>query len=224
MEQQMETNKNIAAAFVAAQAEMRNPKFDSVNPHFRNKYASLAAIYEAVRPVLNKHGITIAQDITTVAGGIACSTVLTHTSGEQMKFGPLVLPVTKADAQGFVSAATYAKRCTAASVCGVVGEEDDDGETAVNRGASAPTPQPIFKKAVPAPTDNAKAAAALAVKMEKDNVHADLVRAFLDSKNSWPKDCERVGALPTNILTRLCDPKVWEEVKNFVPPPQELNP
>lgn len=47
----------ISAALAAAQAEMKNPSFDSTNPHFRNKFASLAAIRNAVVPVFAKHGL-----------------------------------------------------------------------------------------------------------------------------------------------------------------------
>ena len=44
-------------ALVAAQAEMRNPRLTSVNPHFRNRYADLAEVRECVMPVLAKHGL-----------------------------------------------------------------------------------------------------------------------------------------------------------------------
>lgn len=120
----------LAASLAAAQVEMKNPGFDAANPHFRNKFASLAAVRNAVVPVLAKHGISLTQDITTVDGGIACRTILTHASGQQMVFGPLVLPPTKADAQGFGSAATYARRYSMMAVAAVVGDEDDDGNGA----------------------------------------------------------------------------------------------
>lgn len=130
----------IAEALAKAQCEMSNPVFDAQNPHFRNRFASLAAVRNAVVPVLAKHGIALNQDITSTDTGIACRTVLTHASGQQMVFGPLVLPVSKADAQGFGSAATYARRYSMMAVAGVVGDADDDGESAV-------TSRPDMKKA-----------------------------------------------------------------------------
>ena len=93
----------IAAAFAKAQLEMHNPKFDSANPFFKSKFASLAAVRNAVIPCLAKHGICIAQDLVTAEGTISCSTILTHSSGQQMRFGPLTLPVSKADAQGYAA-------------------------------------------------------------------------------------------------------------------------
>ncbi len=121
----------IAGALAKAQAEMTNPAFDAQNPHFRNRYASLAAVRNAVVPVLAKHGIACLQDLRAVDTGISCETVLTHASGQSLRFGPLILPVSKADAQGFGSAATYARRYQLMAVAGVVGDADDDAEAAV---------------------------------------------------------------------------------------------
>lgn len=120
----------IAEALCAAQIEMRNPGFDATNPHFKSKFVSLAAVRNAVIPVLAKHGISVTQDLTTINGGIGCKTILTHKSGQYMAFGPLVLPPTKADAQGFGSAATYARRYSLMAIAGIVGDEDDDGNAA----------------------------------------------------------------------------------------------
>lgn len=123
----------LAKAMAKAQFEMRNPKFDAQNPHFRNKFASLAAIRDAVIPLFSKHGIAVSQELASTAGGIACTTVLMHESGQWAAFGPLCMPSSKDDAQGRGSAATYAKRYSLQSVAGVVGDEDDDGEGAQAR-------------------------------------------------------------------------------------------
>lgn len=127
----------IAKALAAAQAEMRNPAFDSQNPHFRNSFASLASVRNAVVPVLAKYGICMTQNLETTGDGkgVACTTYLTHESGQQMAFGPLVMPASKADAQGFGSAATYARRYSLMAVCGVVGDDDDDANSAVGKPA-----------------------------------------------------------------------------------------
>jgi hypothetical protein len=126
----------IAGAFAKAQLEMQNPKFDAANPFFKSKFASLAAVRNAVVPLLAKNGICMAQDLITTEGTIACITLLTHSSGQQMRFGPLVLPIAKADAQGYAAAGTYAKRIALQSVCGVVGDDDDDGNQATGKSAN----------------------------------------------------------------------------------------
>lgn len=121
----------IAKAFAAAQAELQNPAFDSTNPHFKSKFASLATVRNTVIPVLAKHGIALVQELQTVDGGVSCTTHLYHESGESLHFGPLTIPATKSDAHGYGSAATYSRRYSLMAVAGVVGDDDDDANAAV---------------------------------------------------------------------------------------------
>lgn len=131
----------IAGALAKAQGEMANPGFDTVNPHFRNKFASLAAVRNAVVPIMAKHGIFVSQDLVSHEGAVSCTTILTHSSGQQMRFGPLVLPVSKNDAQGFGSAATYCRRYSLMAVACVVGDDDDDANAATGK----PSPQQAYE-------------------------------------------------------------------------------
>lgn len=123
----------LAAALAKAQAEMHNPGFDSQNPHFRSKFASLAAVRNAVIPVLAKHGLSLMQQLTSNDAGTICTTLLLHASGQFIEFEPLLMPVSKQDAQGFGSASTYAKRYSMQAIAAVVGDEDDDGNAASER-------------------------------------------------------------------------------------------
>jgi hypothetical protein len=127
----------LAEALAKAQAEMSNPRFDKLNPHFRNKFASLAAVRDSVIPVLARHGIACVQDLQTIEGAVSCTTLLLHTSGEQLKFGPLTMPVSKSDAQGYGSAGTYARRYHLMAAANVVGDEDDDANSATGKPATA---------------------------------------------------------------------------------------
>jgi hypothetical protein len=118
-------------AIAKARLEVINPKFDSINPHFRSKFATLRSIIDAVIPTFARHGIGISQEIvTTDDGGVGCFTYLLHESGQEKVFGPFIVQPTKPDAQGQASASTYARRYSLQSVVGVVGQEDDDGEAA----------------------------------------------------------------------------------------------
>jgi hypothetical protein len=138
----MEATNEIAAALAKAQAEMSNPAFDSNNPHFKSKFASLAAVRNAVIPVLARNGIACLQDIKNEGAAISCTTILAHSSGQRFVLGPLVIPATKPDAQGLGSAETYARRYALMAAAGVVGDSDDDAEGAVGRngnGAALPT-------------------------------------------------------------------------------------
>ena len=125
----------IAKALAAAQAEMRNPAFDSSNPHYRSNFASLASVRNAVVPILAKNGISVLQDLQTVEKGVACYTHLIHESGQSIVLGPLVIPASKLDAQGFAAAGTYAKRLSLQAAVCVVGDDDDDGNAASGKPA-----------------------------------------------------------------------------------------
>ena len=124
-------------AFAAARLEMKQPRFDSVNPHFKSPFASLASVQEACIPPCAKHGIAVHQDVTDCEDGVRVVTLLCHASGEERRFGPWRIPTAKPDAQGYGSARTYACRYQLLSVMGLTGEIDDDGNAAVAGALSA---------------------------------------------------------------------------------------
>lgn len=121
---------SLAKALLAVQRDLEPVTKDSTNPHFKNKYASLPAIFEAVLPVLNKAGLVIIQG----GDGNALVMRLVHAeSGEWIEASLPLTPV-KPDPQGMMSAVTYARRYLLSAMVGVVTEEDDDGNAASGRG------------------------------------------------------------------------------------------
>jgi hypothetical protein len=52
---------NVAKALALAQPHIANPPLDAVNPHFRSRYATLAAHISAVRAPLAAQGISVVQ-------------------------------------------------------------------------------------------------------------------------------------------------------------------
>jgi hypothetical protein len=141
----------LAAALSKAQAEIKNPHFDSANPFFKSKYASLAAVRDAVVPILAKYGLSVMQEIRHEAGVSHCATTLLHASGQWIEQAPFSVPVAKADAQGACAGATYARRASLQALACVVGDSDDDGEAAVGRApeASKDGYKPAYKKTGP---------------------------------------------------------------------------
>lgn len=132
--QQSESIATLAPALVAAQAELDHAVKGSQNPHLRNRYADLAAVIDAVRPVFAKHGLGFIQSPSFADGLVSVTTRLFHTSGEWME-GTLSSPVSKQDAQGVGSAITYCRRYSLAAMSGI-SQADDDGEAAVGLGGS----------------------------------------------------------------------------------------
>ena len=125
-------------ALVKAQTAMKNPQFDSQNPHFRTRYASLKSVRDAVTPVLAEQGLVVTQLVGTEGQNVCCETVLWHSSGQYLA-SSLQLPATKPDAQGYGSAITYARRYALMALCNVAGEDDDDAETGQDHVRQSPT-------------------------------------------------------------------------------------
>ena len=123
-----ESIKEIAPALVIAQSEIKAAIKDATNPFFKNKYADLASVIEAVRIPLNKAGISFLQPASANETGVVVETVLLHKSVEWVSES-LHMPVNKQDAQAVGSAITYGRRYGLQSFCGVP-SEDDDGERA----------------------------------------------------------------------------------------------
>ena len=122
-------NVELYKALAKARMEFTKVKFDSVNPHFKNKFASLASMHDATVDALSANGLTILQLPTDLDGRFALKTVLAHVSGASIET-TLLMPPTKNDAQGIGSAMTYARRYSYAAMLNIVGEPDDDAEIA----------------------------------------------------------------------------------------------
>lgn len=119
----------IAPAILAAQKLIVNAAKDARNPHFKNTYATLAAVIEAVKEPLNKNGIAIIQGLgETVNGVLQVTTRLLHTSGQWVE-STSSSPLQKSDPQGVGSATTYLRRYSLAALLCIT-QEDDDGEGA----------------------------------------------------------------------------------------------
>lgn len=121
--------KQIAAALVTAQKNFAPALKTSSNPHFKSRYADLAACIEAVVDALNSAGIMLMQRTTDDATGVTVETVFIHESGEMLDAGRLHVPAAKQDPQGYGSALTYARRYSLMAACGIA-PEDDDGNAA----------------------------------------------------------------------------------------------
>jgi hypothetical protein len=129
--------KNIFSALVKAQKNFAPALKTSTNPHFKSKYADLAACVEAVIDALNSSGIALIQQCSESSDGVIVETVFIHESGEMYQCGKLHVPASKHDAQGYGSALTYARRYSLMAACGIA-PEDDDGNNAVKKPTAKP--------------------------------------------------------------------------------------
>jgi len=131
----MKTSEQIselAAALAAAQGMMENAIMNRVNPHFKSKYADLAAIFDAARKPLSANGLAIVQ---TIGDGVL-HTRLLHTSGQWIA-SEHPLPMTGRP-QEIGSALTYARRYSLSALIGIAADEDDDANAASRSNGKPP--------------------------------------------------------------------------------------
>jgi len=140
--QSSEMVNEIASALVKVQLELKNPAFDSNNPAFKSKYASLASVRDTIVPTLAKYGVTLLQNVSSADNVISCTNRLMHANGQWIESDAFCVPADKHNAHGYGSACTYARRFSLMALLAVVGDEDDDGNAAVAATPAKPKPAP----------------------------------------------------------------------------------
>lgn len=128
MVEQSPAIENLGKALSLAQAQMLGAKKDSINPHFRSKYADLESVWEGCRDALTSNGLSVVQMPGFEEGMCVLYTQLIHSSGEWIR-SRSAAPILKQEPQAVGSALTYLRRYALAAVVGVC-PEDDDGNAA----------------------------------------------------------------------------------------------
>jgi len=126
-----ESLDKLAQALTSAQAELEPVEYDSVNPYYKSKYASLGSLIARIREVLPKHGLSYMQLPISEGWTIGVDNILMHISGQwisQKYFIPLDTD-TKNPIQESGKALTYARRYGLASMLGMYADEDIDANT-----------------------------------------------------------------------------------------------
>lgn len=116
-----------------AKKEIGKVSKNAKNPHFKNTYADLNALIEAVEPILLDKGLLLLQPIEN--GKVYTKVIDTET--EQILESFIELPISGTP-QAMGSAITYYRRYTLQSLLSLMAE-DDDGQK-----ASAPQPKPTL--------------------------------------------------------------------------------
>lgn len=131
-------------ALSKAQGKLKDPPLDSVNPHYKSKYASLPGGLKEIRPVLAEFKLSLTQlvDYDKDLNTHSLVTILGHASGQYLK-STMPLLLQKQDMQGLGAALTYARRQAVFAICGVAGDEDDDGNSVAVQKPQAQQSRPM---------------------------------------------------------------------------------
>ena len=121
------TNELIAALIEAKNNIGDVIGYDSKNPHFKNRFASLEKTLTSINSKLHEQGLVLMQ----FPAGDQLISRLEHTSGQWMMSAYNISAIKK-DPQQMGSAITYARRYCAQAIVGICGGEDDDAESATH--------------------------------------------------------------------------------------------
>lgn len=123
----------LAEALAKAQSKVLVADKDCVNPFFKSKYANFPNIWNACRNALGENNFSVSQIVWSENGSYYLTTLLMHSSGQWLE-SKMLIPTGKGDIQSLGSSITYCKRYALAGIVGVCSaNEDDDGETAMDR-------------------------------------------------------------------------------------------
>ena len=170
MSSRSDSIKEIGTALAKAQGVLIGAVKDSVNPHFRNKYADLASCWDACRKALTSNGIAVVQMPEKDSVGYYVETLLTHSSGEWIASKCYINP-SKDDCQGLGSAITYARRYGLSAMVGISAEDDDAEGATRSAPAAARGPAPVIPR--PAPTQARVANPVTGLKKPEPIEHAE---------------------------------------------------
>lgn len=185
MEQKPNRSESLNELFCAlakAQAEMQVAELSSANPFFKSKYADFTTIVKASRPALTKNGLCVIQQILPNDAYGVLHTVLGHSSGQYIESQVDIKPI-KADVQSLGSYITYLKRYSYSALVGITtGEEDDDGEAAMDRHKEV-AKQPAKSYNPPMPVDECIPADQEEILQDALKDHPDMASDILQKLN-----------------------------------------
>ncbi len=138
--QRSETITELAKALSKFQGAMKSVPKDSTNPFFKNRYASLDAIWDTIRKPLADSGLAVIQAPYEQDGNIYIETTLLHMSGEWVQ-GDQPINAKATDPQSIGSAMTYARRYSLSAILGVSSDDDEDGNAASGKETPKATQQ-----------------------------------------------------------------------------------
>jgi len=129
-----ETITEVAKSLVKFNSEVSRIAKDADNHFFRNRYSTLDTIIDEVRPILQKHGLSLMQFPSGDGQNVTLKTLLLHESGEWIESDEIMMKPVKNDPQAIGSAISYARRYSLTAFLSLNTGEDDDGDKASQPG------------------------------------------------------------------------------------------
>jgi DNA-binding FrmR family transcriptional regulator len=117
------------AKLIKAKAQFGKALKNAKNPHFKNNYADLQSVLDAVTVALLENDLFVTQTGERSGDMFVIRTQVFDSNGDYVDLGIMPVKTIKDDAQAFGSGLTYARRYALMSAFGLA-PEDDDGQLA----------------------------------------------------------------------------------------------
>lgn len=118
----------LGKALSLAQSQFKTIPKSGENPHFKSKFSTYNDIKHGTDEALAANGLSVSHYPISDNGEVGVATVLLHSSG-QFILSRLMMKPSRPGPQEAGSIITYFKRYGRASVLGIEGEIDDDGNS-----------------------------------------------------------------------------------------------
>jgi hypothetical protein len=199
MTNNIEYRSQLNSALVLAIAETKDVHADSTNPFHKNKYASLGAHLEVIKPIFAKHGLAILQFPTSSEKAIGVNTVIVHTSGASIEESICIPVADSVKGQEAGAIISYLRRYALASVAGVATEDDDANSVSLPATAKTAIHSITPTKFIPNPN---------ASKASVGEVDFSLTVPFGKAKGTALQD---LPMSDLNYWANTWEPKPWEK-------------
>ena len=217
-----ESKMKLNAALIAAVAETKDVHADATNPFHKNRYATLAAHLESIKPIFKKHGLAVIQFPTTQHDMVGVTTKIIHVDGGEMSEFVGIPATAGMKGQDAGAVISYLRRYSLAAVAGVATEDDDAESDRVvkTESRSVSSTNYIPNKAASATTQPSPAstpgASGCIVPFGKSKGKA-LEELENNDLNYWanvwePKPWEKTGKVgPKDLALKSAAVKLWNE-------------
>lgn len=138
----------IFTALSAAQGEIKQPVLDckvdfttKEGRKIKYDYATLGEVLRCIKEPNLKHGIFVTQDEEFIDGSFYLVTLLTHSSGEWIKYRSPLIGNFQSDPKIFGGAKTYMRRYALYGIYNLYGQEDSDAQEIEGEEEKKPEPK-----------------------------------------------------------------------------------
>lgn len=139
----------VSKALALAQSEISGVEHDKVNPFVKSTYASLGAILKVIKPVLEKHGLSIIQFPVGQGSNVGLENIILHDSGQYIS-NELLLEMFdekgKSRAQVAGSVISYLRRYSLGGIMNIYTDEDVDANQPKEKAGSKKKSEPTKVK------------------------------------------------------------------------------